>query len=513
MEVPPAKLWRLRELRRLQDLRRLAKAVGYLADPVLWIRERQGEFFWSKQRDIAESVRDHRRTAVRSCHDVGKSFTAARLTGWWLDTHPPGEAFVVTTAPTFKQVQAVLWREIGKAHRKGHLPGRVNQTEWYFGSELVAFGRKPADYDESAFQGIHARYVLVILDEACGIPEQLFIAAGALTPNEDCRILAIGNPDDPTSYFFKVCQPDSGWNVLSIAAKDTPNFTDEDVPDDLKHLLISQVYLDELAKDVGVGSSIWQSKVEGEFPEDAEDSVVRASALAKCRLGDQVHDDEQLLPVQLGVDVGGSEKGDHTVIRERRGVVAGKVWRFQSSDSNVVAKKIRDAIVESGASQVKIDSIGIGWGVAGHLNAMREAGEHQATIVKVNVGSSPQRGERFPKLRDEIWWEVGRQLCERGGWDLSAIDDRTAADLLGPKWSPDPQGRIKVEPKDKTRERLGRSPDDGDALLLAFYGGGSSAAAWIAQLMDTPVEDPMAPTPSGGNPWSPQPLEDEPQSA
>ena len=215
--------------------------------------------------------------------------------------------------------------------------------------------------------------------------------------------------------------------------------------------------------------------------------------------------------MQLGVDVGGSEKGDHTVIRERRGVVAGRVWRFQSSDSNVVAKKIRDAIVETGATQVKIDSIGIGWGVAGHLNAMREANEHRATIVKVNVGSATSKPDRFPRLRDEIWWDVGRELCERGGWDLSAIDDRTAADLLAPKWSPDAAGRRQVEKKDLTRERLGRSPDDADALLLAFYSGGSSAAAWIAHLVDEKAQSPFSE--SAHSVWTPQPAEHSPQPA
>jgi hypothetical protein len=48
--------------------------------------------------------------------------TAARIAAWWLDVHPPGEAFVVSTAPTFSQVRAILWREIGRAHRKGGLP-------------------------------------------------------------------------------------------------------------------------------------------------------------------------------------------------------------------------------------------------------------------------------------------------------------------------------------------------------------------------------------------------------
>jgi hypothetical protein len=62
-----------------------------------------------------------------------------------------GEAFVVTTAPTTAQVEAILWREIGKAHRKGNLPGRITlDAKWYMGQELVAYGRKPADYDQAA---------------------------------------------------------------------------------------------------------------------------------------------------------------------------------------------------------------------------------------------------------------------------------------------------------------------------------------------------------------------------
>jgi hypothetical protein len=54
------------------------------------------------------------------------------------------------------------------------LPGRHSlDAKWYIGNELVAYGRKPADYDPAAFQGIHARYVLVIIDEAGGVPKAI----------------------------------------------------------------------------------------------------------------------------------------------------------------------------------------------------------------------------------------------------------------------------------------------------------------------------------------------------
>src|SRR2546425_9671996 len=89
----------------------------YRADPVAWVTERLGEHLWSAQREIARAVRDHRRVAVRSAQDVRKSRIASRLGCFWIDTHPVGEAFVVTTAPSVKQVEAVLWREMRQAHK------------------------------------------------------------------------------------------------------------------------------------------------------------------------------------------------------------------------------------------------------------------------------------------------------------------------------------------------------------------------------------------------------------
>ena len=92
----------------------------------------------------------------------------------------PVRRFLVTTAPGAAQVKAILWRYIGQAHRKGDLIGRVNQTEWLIGNEPIGFGRKPADPAEGgldttvdAFHGVHAKYVLIIMDEAGGIPALL----------------------------------------------------------------------------------------------------------------------------------------------------------------------------------------------------------------------------------------------------------------------------------------------------------------------------------------------------
>lgn len=453
------------------DRRNLAsRVVRYRDDPVAWVHCRLGQTVWSKQGEILEAVRDHRRTAVRSAHGVGKSWSAALVACWWLDTHPAETAFVVTTAPTFPQVRAILWRYIRRMHAAGSLPGRVNQTEWLIGEELVAFGRKPADYSESAFQGIHAPHVLVILDEACGIAPQLWVAADALTTNEGCRLFAIGNPDNPASEFKRVCTPGSGWHAIGISAYDSPNLTGEQVPDDVAQALVSAEWVEEKRREWGEDNPLYKSKVLGEFSEDSEWQVVRQSDVAACRIPpDKPHPESDLVPIELGVDVGGG--GDETVIRERRGRKAGREWRAHTDRPEKIAPLVLNAIRETGATMVKVDSIGVGFGVIGELRNMASRGMHQARISAVNVAEKASQPDKYANLRAEIWWEIGRGLSERGGWDLSQMDnaDATVAQLLEPQWDVDPQGRIRVEKKEEIIKRLGRSPDNADALLLAFY--------------------------------------------
>ena len=290
----------------------------FVDDPVGFVCGPLGEELWSKQREIAEAVREHRHVAVRSAHDTGKSFIASRLAAWWLSVHAPGEAFVVTTAPTFAQVRAILWREIHRAHQRGKLPGRVNQTEWWIDGEIVAYGRKPADYDDHAFQGIHARYVLVILDEACGIPSSLWTAVETLATNEHSRVLAIGNPDSPLSQFKRVCEEDSGWHVVHVDGLESPNFTDEDVSDSLRELLLSRTWVEERRDDWGEDSPLWSSKVRGAFPKVPAGQVYQELSASQQWYGEP----PVFSRIVGGADVGGANDAAHMTAGVLAGVVA-----------------------------------------------------------------------------------------------------------------------------------------------------------------------------------------------
>jgi hypothetical protein len=462
------KLERLRKLRELHRARadreraeREERAARYRDDPVSWVRDRLGEHLWSKQRNIAESVRDHRRTAVKSCHDSGKSYVASRIAAHWLDTHPAGEAFVVSTAPTYAQVHAILWEEIRKtaktaAARGEPLPGKVFLSdEWKLDDgTLVGWGRKPADTDEHGFQGIHRRYVLVILDEACGIPAQLWTAVEAITTNRDCRILAIGNPDDPATEFAKVCAPGSGWNTIRISAFDTPNFTDEDVPEGLRPLLLDPDWEEDKRRRWGVESPRYISKVLGEFPEIGEDILITPAMIRAAQ-------ERQLTPGPwgiLGVDVArfGS---DRTTICLRRGPVARVVGDYSKQSTTETTGRVVVAKREHQADEIRVDGVGVGGGVVDQLV------EQGYDVLDMQSGAAAVDSEHYANARAEWWWAL-RERFEQGDIDIDPDDEDMAAQLGAIRYKYTARAQILIESKDDMRKRGLPSPDRADALML-----------------------------------------------
>lgn len=464
------------------------EAITYQRDPVRWCRDKVGVELWSKQREIIESVRDNRLTTVHSCHESGKSLTAAATGVWWIATHPVGEAFLVTTAPTNTQVRAILWRELNRLHTRGALVGRMNLTEWYVGNELIALGRKPADYDEEAFQGIHSRRVLVVLDEACGIQKSLWDSASTLTANELSRILAIGNPDNPHGEFARVCRPGSGWNTIHIAAEHTPNFTGEPVSELVADSLVSPVWVEEKKRSWGVGSALYTSKVDGRFPQDSDTGVIPHSWAEACRSIELV----PIGPRCAGLDVGGG--GDRTVLTERVGPKVGREKIWNEADPMKLTGEIAATLRDWEIERVVVDVIGLGWGVCGRLKELSSFHEptmpdtmHTAVVVGFNAAEAPtdRNKMKFLNKRAELHWH-GRELSRLQQWDLQEIDDDTLQELTESNYEIiDSRGRIKVEPKKDVSARLGRSPDRSDALLMSFWEGGNVDVALPAAKVHT----------------------------
>lgn len=444
-----------------------------LRDPVEWARQRTGDYLWSKQREIVQSVKDNRRTAVRSCHGVGKSFTASEIAAWWVDSHPPGEAIVISTAPSYQQVHAILWEEIRKRHRTANLAGRVLQSdEWKLDDgTLVGLGRKPADTDEHGFQGVHRLYVLVIIDEACGVPEQIWTAAEAVTTNANCRILAIGNPDDPNTEFGKVCKPGSGWNVIGISAFESPNLTEEFVPESLRPLLVDRDWVEDKARRWGVDSPRYQSKVLGEFPEIGENTLISPKLItaAQLRTLEPTHDH------RLGVDVArfGS---DETVVIHGAGPVARVVGAYAKQSTTETTGHVIDHAHDIGPDvtvELRVDGVGVGGGVVDQLVERQQSQDPDEQlpadwiIYDLQAGGAAQNSRKFINARAEWWWGL-RKLFEDGDIDIDPTDDDLASQLSSLRYKYNSRGQIQIESKDDMKKRGLPSPDRADGLMHTY---------------------------------------------
>jgi hypothetical protein len=435
----------------------------YRHDPDLWARERLGLESWSVPRRIRESVRDHRHTAVKACHDSAKTHTAASVASWWLDVHPVGDAFVVTSAPTNDQVRGLLWRDIQSMHIAGGLRGRVTlDARWLMDERLVAFGRKTQDVSDPAqamqsFQGVHARHVLVIIDESCGVPKWLFDAADSIAANENARVLAIGNPDSPATHFAEIFKPGSKWNRITVSAFDTPAFTGEPVSPRLLELLIGPTYVEEM-RALGEDSHLYQSKVLGEFPNVGNDALFPPALLERACEAD--------LP---GTDLGGyggdvARFGDsETVLYRNRGgqIRLTHAARHQATTETAeqFAGHVRRPSV--GSLPTLVDADGVGGGVVDQMRA------NGVPVLEFHGGQPAHDTTRFYNRRSEVFWLL-REGMEAFEVDLDPDDKELLAQLGRMRWGTDGRGRIKVESKDEMRKRGVKSPDRADGAAMAF---------------------------------------------
>jgi len=87
--------------------------------------------------------------------------------------------------------------------------------------------------------------------------------------------------------------------------------------------------------------------------------------------------------------------------------------------------------------------------------------------------SALNSGLKFGNKRAEAWWRM-REALDPNQLGGSAIalppDEELKNDLTAPTWEPK-GGKIYVESKDQIRDRLGRSPDKGDAVIMALTEG------------------------------------------
>src|SRR5438477_536591 len=163
------------------------KILRMFEDPVSFAQMMLGDEVWGKQQEILQSVATCPRTAVKACHASGKTFTAAEAVLWWI-TSRLEEAIAVTTAPTWTQVERLLWGEIRNAVNRSKICyPKPTATSLQIAPDRYAIGL--STNEGVRFQGFHGA-VLIVLDEAPGILPKIWEAIEGIRAGGDVRVLA-----------------------------------------------------------------------------------------------------------------------------------------------------------------------------------------------------------------------------------------------------------------------------------------------------------------------------------
>ena len=457
-----------------EAIRKLRKA-SKISPPFFneWIL---GGSFWSKQEEIILSVRDNRYTTVRACHDVGKTYIASRTALWFLYSHP--QSIVVTTAPTMRQVENLLWRELRSAHEasKQKLGGEPLKTRLDIAPDWYAIGASSGDPDK--LQGFHAASgdILIIIDEAAGVAEPAFEAIEGMMTSEKARMLMIGNPTSDSGSFRESHHSWDYSNKIHISVFDTPNFVNNGIRsvEDLKEVnldnveivspwLVSPRWAFEKIDSWGIDSPMFQARVLGNFPSESTNTIIPLNYL---ELAYEKEHREKLKekggPLRLGVDPA-RFGNDETVITPRfGGYIPEQDITFKESTTATAGRILQFSSPRPVFIGIDVD--GLGGGVYDTLADKRIDGIAE---IHNNAKALPDAtGLTFANLASQLWWRA-RELFIAGELAIPK-DDKLIMQLSTRKYKFTGRG-LTVESKDDWKARYkGKSPDRADSLIYSL---------------------------------------------
>ena len=427
-------------------------------DPVKWAYD-HGIDLWSKQQELLQSIADNKFTACRACHEVGKSFAMAVAILSWVDTFGH-DAFVVFTAPTYPQVDAIIGRELRDMVtnlRLEHIEVMASNEIKYKGS-MRGYGRKPADHNPAGLSGLHARRPFVVIDEGCAVPKNLFVGANTIAGHKNARVCTIGNPDNPVSHFRTLFEPGTKWHNIKIDAYSSPNFTGERGPEIWEEVLIEPETVEEWKKEWGENSPLFTSKVKAEFPTSSEFSVYDYQLILDAF--DETVRDSRAKCLTLDVASSGSDEAIAYAIRANGHVTE----EFAESKSDLMALADRAAMWWRGNRNavVIVDANGLGEGVYSRLRQLK------VRVKPFYAQNSPRDKKTYVNARAEAAYDTARAM-RSGAIILPLHDDILRGELPTVMWEFGDKNKIKLMSKEDMAERGLASPNRADALSMGVW--------------------------------------------
>ena len=466
----------------------------YRDDPAGFFREVLGIDPWSRQVEILEAVRDHPRVAIASGHKIGKSACAAGLALWYYTSWP--DARVIMSSTTSRQVDQILWREIRMMRARsgrcleckhedpdglvipvpcphsaildgdqGELArtGLKSRTDF---REIVGFTAREAE----AVAGISGRNLMYIIDEASGVPDLIFEAIEGNRAG-GARIVMFGNPTRNEGEFFEAFHAKSRMYVtIRVSSEESPNVVHGEVR---MPGLATREWIEEKREEWGPESPMYMVRVLGRHALQEEGRIF---SLHLIELAEQRWSDTpEAGRLFLGVDPAGeSGSGDEAAFVARRGM---RMIAMQTRMGLTPAQHLEHVLTMLAAPGMRLPRetpvvVLDREGAVGHDTYLLFRDYHDAhpeafELVAVRASDKAHRQPGvYDRMRDELaanleaWFRDGDAILE---------DARLERDLHVLEWKHHASGRLKVIPKDLIRKHIGRSPDRGDALMLAVW--------------------------------------------
>lgn len=450
-----------------------------VADPAKLAGWAFGHDHWTTSAQIIRAMdRPNAKVIVKACHSSSKTFTAADVV---LVALLKGYD-VVTTAPTQEQVERLLWGHIRRAIDGSPVIdraswGTVNLTEIRMPSGEFAIGlaTKPEE-GGVRFQGHHARpgsALVVVIDEAIGVSPGIMEAIEGFAAGGDVRRLYLCNPTIPSGPVYDIfVSEDPTWERITIDAFDTPNLAgvtlaellampDHELDDNARPYLVTRRWVRDMWHAWGEDSPLWQSRVRGRFPVQADNSLISLAWLESAR----VDGEHMNAPLVAGIDVAGPGEDETVVCIQQLGRIVA-MEAFTAPDARGVVTALLRKWLHEGLARVNYDEAGQGWYFGQHL---REQLPERVVVNGVNVGeatTTPQNAEKFVNLKAELYWSLRERF--RDGLVSGLTDQIAISQLAGLRYEHDSRGRVVIESKDKARKRGVKSPDRAEAVMLAF---------------------------------------------
>ena len=488
-------LSRLASLRHMKEAEREAEAAEarrYMYDPVGWIERyllhQPGQGMTPYQAEIVDQLAKRRRAAVRGPHGLGKTGIASMVVLWFVITREAAgmDWKVLTTASAWRHLTKYLWPEIHKWSRGvnwddlGRAPFN-ERTELLDLTLKLRFGAASAVASSKPefIEGAHADSLLYLIDEAKVVPDESWDAIeGAFSGGRsdglpEAFALAISTPGPPRGRFYEIHTRKPGlsdWWVRHVRLEEA-----------VAAGRISQEWADQRKIQWGEDSALYANRVLGEFHEGDEDTLIPLSWIEAAIDRWRAWDDAGRPPLAgkhvVGVDVARSGS-DATILAHRIGLCVMSLEPHNREDTMMTTGRVIPLIKrEEGDDSddpkrvAVVDSIGVGGGVVDRLRELKLPVLAYTGSAKTSFRD--RTGEYgFTNTRSAAYYHVRELLEPAYGAELMLPpDDLMISDLNTPRWTiaTGVPPKIKVETKEEVAELLGRSPDRGDAVVMALW--------------------------------------------